>query len=337
MKACPAFDHLLVLPHLHIQNANAISSPLTHGFPSMTAFLGLMWALQRKAHSAGLDLHFKAVGVVCHDHQEQATQGGFVNAFHLTRNPVGKNGSTAAIVEEGRIHLELSLLLAADSPRWSQQPENRDADLATLADLLACMRIAGGSVLPPPQPWRFRYRPWAIDLTGTAQDRHQVFRKARMRLLPGFTLVSRDDCLQQRLAELRQTSPDASQLDAWLSLTRINWHWAQGKDGKGKWHNDRTGNGWLVPIPVGYGALGELQPAGSVANARDASTPFRFVESLYSLGEWTSPHRLTSAEQPLWYTDSQPDTGLYRCRNDYALALDPDEEVLDLIPEFDLT
>ena len=31
------------LPHLRIQNANAISSPLTHGFPSITAFTGLMW------------------------------------------------------------------------------------------------------------------------------------------------------------------------------------------------------------------------------------------------------------------------------------------------------
>ena len=36
---------LLVLPHLRIQNANAISSPLTHGFPSMTAFLAGMGQL----------------------------------------------------------------------------------------------------------------------------------------------------------------------------------------------------------------------------------------------------------------------------------------------------
>ena len=34
---------LLVLPRLRVQNANAISSPLTHGFPSVTAFTGLMW------------------------------------------------------------------------------------------------------------------------------------------------------------------------------------------------------------------------------------------------------------------------------------------------------
>ncbi|WP_199914675.1 type I-F CRISPR-associated protein Csy2, partial [Xanthomonas fragariae] len=33
MSRCPAFSHLLVLPHLHVHNANAVSSPLTHGFP----------------------------------------------------------------------------------------------------------------------------------------------------------------------------------------------------------------------------------------------------------------------------------------------------------------
>ena len=40
MSALPPSPALLVLPRLRIQNANAISSPLTHGFPSMTAFLG---------------------------------------------------------------------------------------------------------------------------------------------------------------------------------------------------------------------------------------------------------------------------------------------------------
>ena len=76
MSACPEFSHLLVLPRLRVQNANAVSSPLTHGFPSMTAFLGLMWALERRAAAAGIPhLAFNAVGVVCHDWQEQVTDG----------------------------------------------------------------------------------------------------------------------------------------------------------------------------------------------------------------------------------------------------------------------
>ncbi len=321
MSACPRFEHLLVLPHLRVQNANAISSPLTHGFPSITAFLGLMWALERKTRAAGLDLSFKAVGVVCHDHQEQVTEGGYVKAFRLTRNPVGKDGKTQAIVEEGRIHLEISLVFAVSSERWAHTPDAPETDVATVAELLSAMRVAGGSLLAPEQSKRVRYQPFVIDQTGNSDDRREVYSKQRMRLLPGFALVARDDLLEARFGDLKKENPDATRLDAWLSLSRINWqHDATINDGKGGWLNDRTGQGWIVPIPVGYGALGELHDPGVVANARDASTPFRFVESVYSIGQWLSPHRLNEANQLLWYADSHPDDGLYRCRNDYRTA-----------------
>ena len=39
---------LVLLPHLKVQNANAISGPLTWGFPSPTAFAGFVHALERK-------------------------------------------------------------------------------------------------------------------------------------------------------------------------------------------------------------------------------------------------------------------------------------------------
>ncbi|MEA9588307.1 type I-F CRISPR-associated protein Csy2 [Xanthomonas sp. WHRI 10064A] len=336
MNRCPMVSHLLVLPHLLVHNANAVSSPLTHGFPSMTAFLGLMWALQRKVHAAGLELRFQAIGAVCHAHQEQVTDSGFVKAFHLTRNPVGKDGKTAAIVEEGRIHLELSLVLGVSSQRWQDDPQAQQADTATVADLLAGMRIAGGSVRPPAQPWRHRYQPWTLDLTGTEDDRAMQFRKARLRLLPGFALVERADLLDARLTELRAVDPDATALDAWLSLARINWRYqdqATPDDTPG-WTNDRTGRGWTVPIPVGYGALGDLQTPGSVVNARDTSTPFRFVESLYSLGQWISPHRLDAPRQLLWYASGVTEQEMYRCRNDFV-AVAVDDETPDFNFSFD--
>lgn len=323
MTQCPQFDHLLVVPHLKMQNANAVSSPQTHGFPSMTAFLGLMWALERKTRAAGLDIAFRAVGVVCHAHQELVTEDGFVRSFRLTRNPVDKDGKTAGIVEEGRIHLEISLVFAVESEHWRSDPQAWRANVGEVAALLSGMRIAGGTLIPPAEPWRRRYQPYALALTGADEDRQAEFRRARMRLLPGFSLVARDDLLDIRLTELQAANPQASRLDAWLSLARINWRYrpaTEGKAEKGDWTNDREGSGWIVPIPVGYGALGELHPPGSVANARDATTPFRFVESLYSVGQWVSPHRLHTPDQLLWYADSQPDKGLYRCRNDYRPA-----------------
>lgn len=306
--------HLLIIPRLRVQNANAISSPMTHGFPAMTAFLGLMWALERKLQKAGLDIPLNAIGVVCHDHQELVTDGGFVKTFRLTRNPVDKAGKTAAIVEEGRIHLEISLVFGINSDHW------QDDYPARVADILATMRVAGGTVIPQERPGLRRYRPWVAAMTGSGADRESHFRRVGRRLLPGFALVSRDDLIDRRLQELQQSNPQANRLDAWLSLSRMDWHYAaDAKGGKGQWVSSRKkGDGWVVPIPVGYGALSDIHPPGTVTNARDASTPFRFVESLYSMGEWVAPHRLISEEQLLWYAESQPENGLYRCRNNFA-------------------
>lgn len=321
MAECPHFDHLLVIPRLRVQNANAISSPLTHGFPSMTAFLGLMWALERKVRAVGLDVQFNAVGAVCHNHQEQVTEGGFVNAFRLTRNPIGKDGSVAAIVEEGRIHLEISLVFGVQSQALDAVGEAESDLPAQVRDLLMQMRIAGGSLIPSGVS-RNRQSPYVVALPNDEQERAKVFDRIKLRLLPGFALVERDDLLDQRHATLRDSDPEATRLDAWLSLARINWRCQpvadkESQPAKVEWRHDREKLGWVVPIPVGYGALTDIQSPGTVANTRDATTPFRFVESLYSVGQWISPHRLGSPERMLWYADSQPQAGLYRCRNDY--------------------
>jgi CRISPR-associated protein Csy2 len=69
-----------------------------------------------------------------------------------------------------------------------------------------------------------------------------------------------------------------------------------------------------VPLPVGYGAISPLYEAGQVANARDDQTPFRFVECLYSLGEWKSPHRIQGPDELLWHHQADPEHGLYLCK-----------------------
>jgi CRISPR-associated protein Csy2 len=314
MSQCPKFQFLLLAPHVQVQNANAISSPLTHGFPAMSAFLGLMWALNRQTAAQGMDWRFKAVGVVCHDFQEQS-HDGFVRTFCLTRNPVGKDGSPAAIVEEGRIHLQLSLLFGFDSESLQMNATDqalREQSARRIGEMLGAMRIAGGNVIA------FNAQKTQILDWGD----NAAFRRLRYWLVPGFTLVSREDLLDARHAELQKNDPAASRLDAWLSLSRWNWRWqaeseseTEGK-AKGEWQHDRKG--WIVPIPVGYGGLGALHAPGTVANARDGTTPFRFVESLYSIGQWIGPHRLKSLREMLWHADGDAESGLYRCRNDFV-------------------
>lgn len=324
---------LLVLPHLRVQNANAISSPLTHGFPSITAFTGLMWALERKMVQAGIALQLLKVGVICHAHEEQVVDG-YVKTFCLMRNPVDKRGNTAAIVEEGRIHLDITLVFGVampDSAALIQATEDPAHALAQrIAQVLATMRIAGGTVLPtPPTPGR-RTRPWLALLPEDAEAQAAAFKQWRRQWLPGYALVGRDDLLAARLAHLQQSQPEATLLDAWLHAARFNHApIAAAKsekppvDGKVRWADPLRGKGagWTVPIPVGYASLtGKPYGAGEVAHARDMTTPLVFVESVYSLGEWISPHRLQSVRALLWHAETEHEKGLYRCRSGYEPA-----------------
>ena len=315
--------HLLVLPRLRVQNANAISSPMTWGFPAMSAFIGLMHALERKLPEH-LAMEFQQVGVVCHDHEAQITEDGFSRAFHLTRNPVDKSGSTAAIVEEGRIHLEVSLIFAVDGASCVASKEERPFVAQEIEDIVRGMRIAGGSVMPGLSGLQRRQKPFMVALDDDHEVQAEQFKKLCLRCLPGFALVGRDDLLQQRVREMREENRGATYLNAWLDLSRINHECRReisadenGDDQEQVHWEIRQKPGWLVPMPVGFGALTRLHEPGEVARTRDVSTPFRFVESLYSIGQWVSPHRLECPEQLLWYVDNDLESGLYRLNNDF--------------------
>ena len=320
-------EALLVLPRLRVQNANAISSPLTWGFPSITAFTGFMYALERKL-TAAAGLEFMSVGVICHGFEAQATSGGFTRSFHLTRNPILADGSTAGIVEEGRTHLDVSLVFSVNV--LGNLNEDQRQQLADqVNERVAGMRLAGGSVMPPLQNGGRRpLRPQLLLVDSDFTKSRKDFSRLCRRLLPGFALVSRDDLLQTRCAELQAADPAATVLDAWLDLSRQN-HRAERIEEPDPKTGERTERvewtlerpkGWIVPIPVGYAALSPLYDAGTVSRARDNVTPFRFVESVYSMGQWVSPHRLRKAADLLWYVRETPadgDDGLYRCCNDF--------------------
>lgn len=325
---------LLVLPRLRVQNANAISSPLTWGFPSITAFTGLMTALARRL-GPDAAISFKAVGVICHAFEAQVTQGGYTRSFCLTRNPVLQDGSTAAIVEEGRVHLDLTLVFEVKLAANLLNDTERAQYAAQISEWVAGMRIAGGSVMPPLMgsvgKLRRSPRPQLVLLAEDPDMRAKQFKRLARQWLPGFALVSRDDVLQNRLEALRASTPAAqpSLLDAWLDLSRIN-HRATTQtvldETSGEpaelvqWATDSR-PGWLVPIPVGYAALSELYAPGAVAGARADGVPFQFVESVYSIGQWISPHRLDDLAQLTWRPDYTTATGLYRCINAYQAPL----------------
>ncbi|OGT87545.1 MAG: type I-F CRISPR-associated protein Csy2 [Gammaproteobacteria bacterium RIFOXYA12_FULL_61_12] len=319
-------DGLLVLPHLRVQNANAISSPLTWGFPSPTAFLGFTHALQRRL-SSEYGQAFGGVGIVCHGFEAQTFKPNRRQhlVFTQSRNPVylkrdaGKfisEGTPAAIVEEGHAHLEISLAIAVRGGFDEALEEQLFADAAYETAL--GMRLAGGSILPPNGP-RLPKPHW-IPWPDVVADQRKALARLRRRLLPGFALVHRPDLLEERLGKLKGNGSNANLLDALLDITRLNHMPSlpthEGQE-KVEWLLEKR-PGWLVPLPIGYAGISPLYAPGEVSSARDSGEPFRFVESLYSLGQWIGPHRLNQLEQLLWHSTTDAEAGLYRCVNRYA-------------------
>lgn len=299
---------LILLQHLQVENANAVSGNLTWGFPPPSAFLGFAHALQRRLEAVRLG----GVGIVCHafDPQVAFPDGPWwPGRFRLARHPYiagwkkFKN-ETAALIEEGKAHLEVTLLIEV----LTELDENeRDVLAHRIRSLLPALRLAGGGLrncrgvaVPEWPEWE--------------EDQRAAFRKLRYRLLPGFTLVQREDLLDKHL----QDNPDATPLDAFMDLLALHVDPVKDEEtGKVQWQS-RSRPGWLVPLPVGYAGLSPLHGPGDVANARDPSTPFRFVESLYTIGQWLGPHRLTHLGQMLWHSETDRDNGLYLCRNRYS-------------------
>ena len=336
MKPEP-FEALLLLPRLRVQNANAVSSPMTWGFPAPSALTGFVHALERRLTFMGKRLSFGGVGVICHQFDPQVFQppGRRTQVFCLTRNPLNKEGKTSAIVEEGRAHLEISLVLSVSG---GDCPFNEEECKTLASQVLACaegMRLAGGSVLP--HQARAKYPAQWVGWPTLLVDQQMVWRKLRRHLMPGFVLVSRERLLAQHLCSLQQVQPQANALDALLDLCRLNIAPEAAVKTEPdstpesdltpapspvSWDVRRRYPGWLVPVPVGYAAISPLYEPGTVKNARDETQPFRFVESVLSLGEWVSPHRIAQVTDLLWHHDAQPDAGLYRVHNPYSSSTD---------------
>jgi CRISPR-associated protein Csy2 len=309
-------DGFILLPHLRVQNANAISGPLSWGFPPPSAFTGFVHALHRRFGSSAVRLD--GVGIVCHQFRPQVYRPGGNRykpyRFCLARHPVGKGGQTPSITEEGRAHLDVSLLIGV----YGYQEE---ADGKALAELLyeaaLGMRLAGGSVLPANRAASPQY----VELSGVDEDDSVAFRRQRRRLLPGFALISRHDLLLEHYALLKQDRPDVDLIETLLDVIRLNIEpasTAASENEKVEWSVKRRYPGWLVPLPIGYGSISPLYQPGKVANTRDIETPFRFVESLYSLGEWKGPHRIDSLIDMLWHHRAVPDDGLYLTEQEHA-------------------
>ena len=282
-----SLKYYLLFDHVKIHNANAISSPLTYGFPAISGFLGAIHALNRKIESDD-PIYLDGVLIACHDCDVQVYRpNNYADyTFRLTRNPLAKNGDTRSIIEEGRVHLDVSLIVEVkiEDRETLDDVNDQEKFINQITQKLYQQRIAGGQVIEIESVGLYFASESLDDLTQA--------------LLPAFVLVEAQQDLQEITAELQQKDPNATALDALVETAML--HHPQEKD---QWQTTsvKQGRGWLVPIPLGYQAISPLFEAGKVEHARSNEHPTQFVECIYGLGKWVFPLRLQdNLSQAFW-------------------------------------
>lgn len=286
----------LLLPHLCIHNANAMSSPYTIGFPAMTAWLGGVHALQRRVQALGFEtVTFGAVAVSCHTLDLQTYKGpsDFVHSIVGTANPLDKDGSRPAFIEEARCHLDVSLLIELHG----FSSDHSEALIQAVLEQVHRMKFAGGDVMPSPQLKK-------AQIITVDEDDDQDLRKLLNKLMLGNVLIERRELMIEDMAK----GVDA--LDVLLDYLSVKHRPKQDQD-KVVWETSRKTAGWIVPIAVGFQGVSEL---GQAKNQRDPDTPHRFAESVLTLGEFVMPYRIQHLNDMLWAYQADVQNDLYLCK-----------------------
>ena len=286
--------YYLLFDRIEVQAANAISSPITYGFPAITGFVGAVHALSRKIPT-DQEISLDGVLIASHGYQVQAFRPhDYADyRFNQSRNSIKKNGKTASIIEEGKVNLTVSLLVEVKVSEQSFRKlrDNPDNFTDDLKKRMLQQRIAGGSVQNIQQVRLF-----------TRSDVDDI----KIALLPAFVLMDARNELIAITQELQQKNPQATALDALVDVATLHHEPETNDKGNTNWTTQsvKTGRGWLVSIPVGFQGIAEPFEPGRLENCRNPEYSSRYTECIYSLGKWLFPYRLKELSGSFWRYDN---------------------------------
>lgn len=206
---------LICINGIDVQNANTVAG-LTTGTIGPTAILGATHALQRKINQYFKEdpLELLGTAMIVHDHHQHTfrNDNGAIkftqsrNAPYLHGLTDEKKRSTASVIEEGKMNVNLSLLIAYDG-----FIADSDTVIAWLNTHCRLLRIAGGSILDIKNIDLI-----SIDGGENNAEKHKLRQLVRS-LLPGFVLYERFDLLASHAQE-----QDIDTLTAWIDFVSLN-------------------------------------------------------------------------------------------------------------------
>ena len=288
----------LLLKNIEVQNANALSSPYSVGFPAMTAWLGFVHALQRHVQKKE-QCKFNSAAIVCHKLSMQTFADKGVNRLSMSKNPpstridkklvASGKADNKPFIPEATCHLNVSLLIEHDTV----QKNEIDALCESVKAILLTMRIAGGDILTS----------GAVENRTVDEDDEGEVRKLTRQLMPGYFIKERRDLMLDAMRE------GEDGIDALLNYLVMSDECEQDDNDKIIWK--KKAPGWLVPIAIGFHSITAL---GKVEGQRDNETPHRFAEAVVTLGEFVMPYRAQTLDEMLWHYRVDLENNLYLCQ-----------------------
>lgn len=303
----------IVIKNIKVQNANAISSAVTVGFPAVTAFMGFVHSLQRKLNTFEdfSEIEFTDVGIVCHDFKFHAYKGVGDYDYSIigTANPLNKDGKRPSFIEEGRCNLTVSIIIKSDGVNVFN---NKEVEAKLIEVLNSGIKLAGGEILShftQKNPNNYVRRD---DMTvyyyqiADEKDNKRLLKD----LMPGYFLIERRELIEKSMKE----GKDA--LDSLLDYLALCSSCEKNEEGLVIWKTEKKEKGWLVPIAVGFQGISAIAEPGKTKCQRNPEYCHQFAEAIVTLGEFKMPFRLSSVDDGLWHYEYRKNENLYLCVNE---------------------
>lgn len=306
--------YYLVLNHLTVRDANAISGNLIYGFPALTSIEGFVQALNRaliqeveqkeaadiKASNVDggnhplLAARYQSWMLVAHEFEAKIYRehSGRDYTFLQRKAPLTRSGANPPIIEEGRIDLTLSLVIEISvlenlSETVLQQGKS------IIKRWLSQARLAGGVIET------YKDIHWLDSKVDDQQMKREIINQVGL----GYVLCSGEALIKQLLAE----DPTKDALDILLDTAKLQYERPENIDSRwqiktlqqkiSQLKTRRKEKGWIVPLMVGYQPISQLIEPHTVKAVRMPQYPTEFVEPIYSLGRWILTYQMISKDE----------------------------------------
>lgn len=298
---------------IQIENANALSGNLIYGTPALTGIKGSFHAMSRRLmtdkQTAPLDVRLRGVMIACHEYLMYASRGESFREYHFTQKrpaPTTANdlakmnvGTLPSVIQEAQCYVKMSFVVEVVSNR-KLVAEQKATLIKHASKIIQQQRLAGGNV----SPFNGEKRVTFIDPNNLESLPYKL---SKCNILTDASDV---------MLELMKKNPTLSATDILIDIVSNHHIPTKNEQGDQTWHIERTAKpyGWIVPLAVGYHGITREFEAGLLENSRSIDYASQYVESVYSLGRWSNPHKLQlegKLKDAFWYYNHQSDNSLY--------------------------